>query len=104
MNTSLLISPYVIGDKNVSVRPAVREDPEILAYYSKEVNRILIESDNELLEWELFYVSGQKIRQGRADKSINRTSLPAAQLPKGVYIVRVKTVDGTQTARKVLVQ
>ena len=102
INTSLLIAPYLVGQKNVSV-PVDREEPEITAYYASEVNRIFIESNYELLEWEIFYVSGQKIMGARADISINRTSLPVAHLPKGVYIVRVKTADGTLTARKVLV-
>jgi len=102
VNTSLLIVPYLIGKKNVTVDPET-EDLEIKAYYAGEVGRIFVESNFELLEWELFYVSGQKILQGRAEKSMNRASFPAAQLPKGVYIVRVKTTDGTQTARKILV-
>lgn len=102
VNTSLLVAPYVIGKTNVTVHPD-REEPEIAAYYAGEVSRIFIESNYELLEWELFYVSGQKMLEGRAEKSMNRASFPAAHLPKGIYIVRVKTIDGTQTARKVLV-
>lgn len=102
VNTSLLIVPYVIGNSNVTVDPS-REEIEITAYYASDVGRIFVESNYELLEWELFYVSGQKILQGRAEKSMNRASFPAAQLPKGVYIVRVKTIDGTQSVRKILV-
>jgi len=92
----------VIGNTNVTVDPS-REEIEITAYYASDVGRIFVESNYELLEWELFYVSGQKILQGRAEKSMNRASFPAAQLPKGVYIVRVKTIDGTQSVRKILV-
>ncbi len=102
VNTSLLIAPYVIGKTNLSVHPD-KEEPKIAAYYGAEVSRIFIESNYELLEWELFYVSGQKILEGRAEKSMNRASFPAAHLPRGVYVVRVKTTDGTQSARKVLV-
>jgi len=102
VNSSLLIAPYVLGETNVSVHPE-REKPEITTYYAGEAGRIFIESNHELLEWELFYVSGQKILGERTDKSINRTSFPAAHLPKGVYIVRVKTADHTRIAKKVLV-
>ena len=82
VNTSLLIVPYVIGNTNVTVDPS-REEIEITAYYASDVGRIFVESNYELLEWELFYVSGQKILQGRAEKSMNRASFPAANFPKG---------------------
>lgn len=102
INTSLLIAPYVIGNRNVSVVPD-KEEPEINVYYSREGTRIFIESNYELLQWEVFYSSGQKVHEEKADKSINRTSFSAAHLPKGVYLVRVKTADGTLIAKKVLV-
>jgi len=102
INTSLLIAPYVIGNKSTSV-DSVKEDPKLAVYYSNEVKRILIESNYELIEWEIYYSSGQKIHQESADMSINRASYSSAHLPKGVYIVKVKTVDGTVGAKKVVV-
>lgn len=102
INTSLLIAPYLIGNKSTSVDP-VKEEPELAVYYSNEVKRIFIESNYELIEWEIFYSSGQKIHQESADMSINRASYSSAHLPKGVYIVKVKTVDGTVKSKKVLV-
>ena len=56
-----------------------------------------------MLEWEIFYSSGQKIHQQSVDISINRASYSSAHLPKGVYIVRVRTIDDKVSARKVLV-
>ena len=102
INTSLLIAPYVIGSKSISVDPE-KEDPKLAVYYANEVKRIFIESNFELLEWEIYYSSGQKIHQESVDMSINRASYASAHLPKGVYIVKVKTVDGKVGVRKVLV-
>ncbi|RNC63686.1 T9SS type A sorting domain-containing protein, partial [Proteiniphilum sp. X52] len=65
--------------------------------------RIFIESNYELVEWEIFYSSGIKIHHETIDISINRDSYSSIHLPKGVYIVRVKTVDGTVSVKKVLV-
>lgn len=102
INTSFIITPYVLGNNSVSV-PKKPEVSELKAYYSGETKRIFIEANYELLEWEIFYSSGQKIHHDKTDKSINRTSFSIAHLPKGVYIVKVKTVDGTTAAKKVLV-
>ncbi|HBG57643.1 trypsin-like serine peptidase [Proteiniphilum sp. UBA1028] len=102
INTSLLIAPYVIGGGSIVVEPELKE-PEIKVYYSHEVKRILIESNRDLLQWEIFYVSGQKIHQESTDKSINRVSYSAAHLPGGVYVVKVRTIEGTVSAKKVLV-
>ncbi|HAR38280.1 MAG TPA: hypothetical protein DCS09_06790, partial [Porphyromonadaceae bacterium] len=71
-------------------------------YYSSEVKRIFIESNRDLLQWEIFYSSGLKIHQESADKSINRASYSTAHLPGGVYIVKVKTIEGTVSTKKVL--
>ena len=101
INTSLLIAAYGIGDATVKNNQDTKKT-NISVYYSGEVKRVFIESDDELLEWELYYVSGQKLYQERADKSINRASIPAAHMPKGVYIVRVKTANGTISRNKVL--
>ena len=102
INTSLLIAPYVIGSGSIVVEP-LSEEPEMKVYYSNEVKRIFIESNRDLLQWEIFYASGQKIHQESADKSINRASYSAAHLPGGVYIVKVKTIEGMVSAKKVLV-
>ena len=72
-------------------------------YYSSEVKRVFIESNRDLLQWEIYYSSGQKIHQESTDKSINRASYSVAHLPGGVYVVKVKTIEGTISATKVLV-
>ncbi len=102
VNTSLLIAPYIIGDTDIKVE-SEKEETITSVYYSGQVKRIIIESNNDLLEWEIFYVSGQKIHQENTDISMNRASYSAAHLPKGVYIVKVKTMNGTISVKKVLV-
>ena len=102
INSSLLIVPYLIGKADVSVKP-ISEEAKITVYYEREVNRVFIESNHELLEWQIFYVSGQKIHEGRAEKSMNRASFPVDHYPKGIYIVKVKTLNGAQDTKKVLV-
>jgi lysyl endopeptidase len=102
MNTSLLIAPYLIGKGSVVVEPDIL-DSDLRTYYSREVQRIFIESNNDLLEWEIFHTSGVKIHQESADISMNRASYPTSHLPRGVYIVRVRTVDNVKTTKKVLV-
>lgn len=102
VNTALLIIPYVIGSGSTVVEP-IPEKAETKVYYSHDVKRIFIESNRELLQWEIFYSSGLKIHQESADKSINRASYHAAHLPGGVYIVKVKTVEGAISTKKVLV-
>ena len=101
INTSLFIAAYGIGDVTVKDDQGEKKTT-ISVYYSSEVKRIFIESEDELLEWELYYVSGQKLYQERADKSINRASISAVHMPKGVYIVRVRTANGTISRNKVL--
>lgn len=102
VNTALLITPYVIGSGSAVVEP-IPEKTETKVYYSNDVKRIFIESNRELLQWEIFYSSGLKIHQESTDKSINRASYPVAHLPGGVYIVKVKTVEGAVSTKKVLV-
>ncbi|WP_298651893.1 trypsin-like peptidase domain-containing protein [uncultured Proteiniphilum sp.] len=102
VNTALLIAPYVMGNSSTSVE-SEKEQPKLVVYHSNEVKRIFIESNYELIEWEIFYSSGIKIHHETADVSINRASYSSAHLPKGVYIVRVKTADGTVAAKKVVV-
>jgi lysyl endopeptidase len=102
INTSLLIAPYLVGEGSVVVEP-FKLDGELRAYYSREVQRIFIESNNDLLEWEIFHTSGIKVHRESADVSINRASYPASHLPKGVYIVKVRTVDDVETTKKVLI-
>lgn len=102
VNTTLLIMPYVIGNISTSVEPE-KEQPKLVVYHSNEVKRIFIESNYELVEWEIFYSSGIKIHHETTDISINRASYSSAHLPKGVYIVRVRTIDGTVSVKKVVV-
>ncbi len=102
INTSLLIAPYIAGNGSVAVEPKV-ESAEVKVYYSSEVKRVFIESNRDLLQWEIYYSSGQKIHQESTDKSINRASYSVAHLPGGVYVVKVKTIEGTISATKVLV-
>jgi hypothetical protein len=102
INTSLLIIPYVIGSGSTVVEP-IPEKANTRVYYSNEVKRIFIESNQELFQWEIYYSSGLKIHQESTDKSINRASYPAGHLPGGVYIIKVKTVQGDVSTKKVLV-
>jgi len=102
VNTALLIAPYVIGSKSITIGPD-ESDPELEVYHSKEVKRIFIKSNQDMLEWEIFYSSGLKIHQQNVDISINRASYSSAHLPKGVYIVRVRTIDDKVSTKKVLV-
>lgn len=102
INTSLLISAYGIGDATVKKDPEV-EETTVSVYYSGEVGRVFIESNDDLLEWELYYVTGQNILKERADKSINRASFSSSHLPKGVYIVKVVTANGTISRKKALI-
>lgn len=102
INTSLLISAYVMGAKPIIIDPGT-EEFNLTVYHSKEMERIFIESEKELLSWEIFYVSGQKVYQGKTDKSINRTSFHSGILARGLYIVKVLTSDGSKGMKKVLV-
>ncbi|MPM64631.1 hypothetical protein SDC9_111518 [bioreactor metagenome] len=102
INTSLLIAPYVIGTGLTPVNPP-QEEAKIKAYYSKTVNRIFIESNKDLISWEVFYVSGQKVFEEKAESSINRTSFSVGHLAKGIYVVKVSVSDKTENL-KVLVR
>lgn len=101
LNTSLLIAPYVIGDTSLVTAPP-KEDFEIKVLYQKDIAQILITSNSDLLSWELFNTSGQKIAATTIDKSINRASYRTKKLSKGVYIVKVNTPHGNH-ARKILI-
>ena len=102
INTSLLIIPYVIGNTSISVEPE-KEQLKLVVYHSNEVKRIFIESNYELVEWEIFYSSGIKIHHQTIDISLNRDSYSSVHLVKGVYIVRVRTIDGSVSTKKVIV-
>jgi hypothetical protein len=102
VNTTLLIASYAVGNSSVSVEPE-KELPKLTVYHSGEVKRIFIESNYELIEWEIFYSSGIKIHHETTDISINRASYSSAHLPRGVYIVRVRTADGSVVTKKVAV-
>lgn len=102
VNTSFMIIPYTSGKESVAVT-AEKEEPILTAYHSREVKRIFMESNYDIIEWEIYYSSGQKIYHEKADLSINRVSYSSGHLPGGVYIVKVKTIDGITRSRKVLV-
>ena len=102
INTSLLIAAYGIGDASVKKDTRV-DETTVSVYYSSEVERVFIESNDDLLEWELYYVTGQKIHHERSDKSIHRASFSSSHLPKGIYIVKVLTSNGTVGRKKVLI-
>lgn len=103
INTSLLIAPYVIGTGLTAPTDPGQDEVEIKAYYNSAVNRIFIESNEDLISWEIFYVSGQKVFEGKAESSINRTSFSVGHLAKGVYVVKVTVNDKTKNL-KVLVR
>lgn len=103
VNTSLLIAPYVIGTGLTAPTDPGQDETEIKAYHNNTVNRIFIESNKDLISWEIFYVSGQKVAEGKAESSINRTSFSAGHLAKGMYIVKVN-VDGKTENMRVLVR
>lgn len=102
INTALFITPYVIGTGSTTVEPE-KEQPQLTVYHSNSLKRIFIESNYELVEWDIYYSSGIKVHHETTDISLNRTSYSSAHLPKGVYIVRVKTADGTVSSKKVIV-
>ena len=103
VNTSLLIASYVIGTGLTAPTDPGQDKTEIKAYHNNTVNRIFIESNKDLISWEIFYVSGQKVAEGKAESSINRTSFSVGHLAKGIYIVKVK-VDGKTENMRVLVR
>lgn len=103
VNTSLLIASYVIGTGLTAPTDPGQDKTEIKAYHNNTVNRIFIESNKDLISWEIFYVSGQKVAEGKAESSINRTSFSAGHLAKGMYIVKVN-VDGKTENMRVLVR
>lgn len=103
INTSLMISAYVAGSAEVSIPYNTAEKPEIKAYYNKENKRIFIESNKDLISWEGFSVSGRKVFEGEAEKSINRYAVQVDHLPAGVYLLKV-AVDGKSETLKVLVR
>lgn len=102
VNTALLIAPYVIGKTSTSVDPE-KEHYKLVVYHSNKVRRIIIESNYELVEWEIFYSSGIKIHHEVIGISKNIDTYSSAHLVKGVYIVKVKTIDGTISTKKVIV-
>lgn len=103
INTSLLIAPHVIGTGLTTPNDPGQDETEIKAYYNKEVNRIFIESNKDLISWEIFYVTGQKVFEGKAESSINRTSFSVGHLAKGIYVVKVNVNDKIENL-KVLVR
>lgn len=102
VNTSLLISSYVIGN-GISLPKPVIEKPEIKAYHNRESSRIVIDSNRDLTSWELFGTSGVKLFEGKAENSIKRTSIAVGFLPKGIYLLKV-SCEGKQENIKVLVR
>jgi hypothetical protein len=102
VNTSLLISPYVVGS-GLEGEEQLPQSFELNVTYNREVQRIFVESNQEIVSWEIFYVTGQKIFAQQIDKSVNLASYSASHLAKGVYVVKVETTNGSGI-RKVLVR
>lgn len=103
INTSLLISPFSQGGTLLNVDPVI-EDFKWNAFYSTEFDQIFVNSEKELISWEVFYVSGQKVYEEISEAGSKNPSIPVSNLVKGVYIVKIKTADGSQYARKVMVR
>ncbi|HBG42180.1 MAG TPA: hypothetical protein DDW85_12365 [Porphyromonadaceae bacterium] len=103
INTSFLIAPYVVGNGSVKVDPE-KETFSLKVYHDAKVGRIIAETNRDLISWKIFYVSGQLIHQEILENSISRASFSSAHLPKGVYIVKVKTTEGNPPAVKILVR
>lgn len=102
VNTSLLISPYVTA-KDIQVIDPDAEELQIQAYYNPEVKRIFIKANKELLKWETFYVTGQKMHEGSDDTGVMQVSYPAGHFTQGMYIIRITTPSGKQSV-KILVR
>lgn len=103
IHTSLLISPYIIAKDAQNIDPDA-QDMQVQAYYNAEVKRIFIKSNKEILKWEIFYVTGQKMHEASEDDaSVMQTSYPAGHFTQGMYIVRVTTAMG-QRSVKILVR
>jgi hypothetical protein len=101
INTSLLIAPYVIG--TVTAPPPPEDEETILiAFHSRTEQMIFVESNKELALWEIFYSNGQQMLRESADGG-RRLSVSSSHWARGVYIVRVRTVDGETVVRKILV-
>lgn len=103
VNTSLLITPYVAGTGLSTPTDPGQNETRIKAYYDKSANRIFIESNKDLISWEIFYVSGQKVFEGKVESSINRISFPMEHSAKGIYVVKAKA-NGQSENIKVLVR
>ena len=101
INTSLMIVPYVIGEV---IPPPNGGDNEVLmnAFHSRTEQMIFVESNHELAHWEVFYSNGQQMFRANAYSS-RRLSMHTTHWARGVYIVRVRTVDGVSVVRKILV-
>lgn len=101
INTSLLISPLYIGS-NPPVNPT-EPDLEVSVSYSSEVKRLFVNSNKDIVSWEIFNTLGQRMHAAILNNSANRISYDSAHLSTGVYIVRVVTSAGKSNPIKVLV-
>jgi len=103
INTSLMITPFVVG--SVEPPPPNGEELDMTIRFSRAEQMVFIESNQELAHWEMFYSDGRQVfrAQAGAGSSVNRTSIPAAHLARGVYIVRARTIKGRSYVRKILV-
>jgi hypothetical protein len=100
VNTSFLIAPYVIGD--VTSPPDSGDDTILKAYHSRTEQMIFVESNKEIAHWEIFYSDGRQMFRENANES-RRLSKPSGHWARGVYIVRVRTVEGVSATKKILI-
>lgn len=87
INTSLLISPYVIGDG----LPPIVPDKFDLKVYMDGNKDLIIDSTRDLIAWEVFYISGQKLLAEKAENSIKKVHINTTHFISGIYLVKVNT-------------
>lgn len=71
---------------------------EISVYPNPTNGSFTIESNIDILHVELWSIGGQQISV-MTDKPNNRLNLNIGNLPDGLYLLRLKTLDGIQTKR-----
>lgn len=71
---------------------------EINVYPNPTNGSFIIESNIDILHVELWSIGGQQISV-MTDKPNNRLNLNIGNLPDGLYLLRLKTLDGIQTKR-----
>jgi hypothetical protein len=101
VNTSFLIAPYAIGNI-IPPDPPIGTETILNAFHSRADQMIFVESNKEIAHWEIFYSNGQQMFRENANEN-RRLSKPSGHWARGVYIVRIRTVEGVSVVRKILV-